>query len=367
MGERRSALLSLGLLSLLAACSRAEAPVAAPPPTAPATVTLPPPAAASPATGFHAFLQKVRADALAADVRPQTLDAVLPYLVYDQRVVDLDRSQPDDGGPTAAPPPLAAYLARRLDAYRIDGGRSRIARLQPQLLAFESRFGVPGAILLGIWGMETNYGSYTGNFDIFRSLASLAYDGRRRVLFTGELIAALQIVDRGMAQRSALTGSWAGAMGNPQFLPSSYLKMAVDGDGDGRADIWNSEADTLASIANYLARNGWKRGEPWGIEVQVPSGLNRAALVSTAPPAPSCTKALARHSGPKTVAEWRALGLLPIGKPWSADTMSATLIEADGPSGRAFLTFDSYRALLNYNCSNYYAISVGLLADAISR
>lgn len=369
MGKLRPGIAALGLLLMLGGCAGGRAPVAPPSePAPPAAIVRPAPPAAMPApvTGFQAFLQQVREQALTAGVRPATLDGILPGLAYDQRVVDLDRSQPDDGGPSTRPPPLSNYLASRLDGARIEGGRSRIGRLQPQLMAYESRFGVPGGILLGIWGMETSYGGYTGNFDVFRSLASLAYDGRRRPLFTRELIAALQIVDRGVAPRYAMRGSWAGAMGNPQFLPSSYLNGAVDGDGDGRADIWNSEADSLASIANYLAKAGWKRGEPWGVEVRVREVLNRAALVSTAPPAPSCTAALARHSRTMTVAAWRALGLQPLGGQWPADELIATLIEADGPGGRAFLTFDNYRALLNYNCSNYYAISVGLLADAIA-
>jgi lytic murein transglycosylase len=320
---------------------------------------------APPATsGFQAFLSTVRVQALAQGIRPATIDAILPSLSFNQRVVDLDRSQPDDSS-TGTPPSMSDYLTRRLDPVRISRGRDRYTRLQPQLMAFESRFGVPGSILLGIWGMETNYGSYTGDFDIFRSLASLAYDGRRRALFTNELIAALQIVDRGLAPRSAMLGSWAGAMGNPQFLPSSFLKSAVDGDGDGRADIWTSEADALASIANYLAKAGWKRGEPWGLEVRVPPGLDRSRFTNTQSFS-TCPRVHARHSRWMTVAEWKAAGLIPDGT-WPSDALRATLIEADGPNGRAFLAFDNYRALLEYNCSNYYAISVGLLADAVSR
>src|SRR3546814_93068 len=168
-----------------------------------------------------------------------------------------------------------------------------------------------------------------------------------------------------MAPRSALVGSWAGAMGGPQFLPSSYLATAADGDGDGKADIWRSEADTLASIANYLARAGWRRGEPWGLEVSVPATLDRVRIAGTGA-STSCARAEARHSRSMTVAEWRALGLVPTGKDWPAGGLRATLIEADGRGGRAFLAFDNYRALLSYNCSNYYAISVGLLADALS-
>lgn len=375
LNRRLGGLRSLAFLGVLGGCAAilswpAVAIEEASSPTPSSAFVLDPPlqengaAAVTEDNGFRTFLLSVREDALAKGVRPSTIDSIFPALTFNQRVVDLDRSQPDDSN--KAPPQLANYLARRLDPVRINGGRDRYARMQPQLMAMESRFGVPAGILLGIWGMETNYGSYTGDFDLFRSLASLAYDGRRRELFSGELIAALQIVDRGLAPRSALVGSWAGAMGNPQFLPSSYLASAVDGDGDGRADIWRSEADTIASIGNYLAKAGWKKGEPWGLEVMVPAGLDRQAIVSTEVSG-TCPRVHARHSRWMSVAEWKAYGLAPVDKAWPADTLRATLIEPDGPGGRAFLAFDNYRALLGYNCSNYYAISVGLLADAVSR
>lgn len=386
MNGRLAKRMSLVLLGWIAACTAPSAGISQRAPVAESAVAQPQPAPAapvaapSPATppnpgqpvsypsaeaGFRAFLTSIRGQALERGVRPATLDMILPGLSFNERVVALDRNQPDDSSP-GQPPSMAGYLARRLDDARITGGRDRYARMQPRLMAFESRFGVPGPILLGIWGMETNYGGYTGNFDVLQSLATLAYDGRRRSLFTNELIAALEIVDRGLAPRSALTGSWAGAMGNPQFLPSSYLKTAVDGDGDAKADIWNSEADSLASIANYLVKAGWKRGEPWGVEVGVPATMDRRAIAGTAV-SPTCPRVHARHSRWMTVAEWKALGLTAVGKGWPADHLRATLIEADGPGGRAFLTFHNYRALLDYNCSNYYAISVGLLADAISR
>lgn len=313
---------------------------------------------------FQAFLKDIEARAVAEGVRKETSQRILPTLTFNQRVVNLDRAQPDDSN--AAPPLLSNYLARRLDSARINSGRDRYQRLRPRLQEIENQYGVPAGIMLGIWGMETNYGSYMGNFDLFRSLASLAYDGRRRDLFSKELIAALKIVDQGYATRDMMVGSWAGAMGHPQFLPSSYLASAVDGDGDGRIDIWRSEADALASIANYLKRAGWKQGEPWGLEVRVPSNLDRAAIANTVV-APSCARVHARHSRWLTIAEWKKKGLSIAGGAWPDDNLKATLIEADGEGGRSFLTFDNYRALLNYNCSNYYAISVGLLGDAVAR
>jgi membrane-bound lytic murein transglycosylase B len=173
----------------------------------------------------------------------------------------------------------------------------------------------------------------------------------------------VQLVARGGVDRDRLTGSWAGAMGQPQFLPSTYLAWGRDGDGDGRADIWESRSDIALSIATFLAGNGWQRGQGWGFEVMVPPGLDRDRVRNLVAPA-TCVRVLAKHSRWLTVAEWRALGLIPAA-PWPADATLATLVEPDGPGGRAFLTLGNYRALLGYNCSNFYALSVGLLSDAL--
>ena len=177
-------------------------------------------------------------------------------------------------------------------------------------------------------GHETNYGAYTGNFDLLRSLASLAYEGRRRPLFEGEFIAALKMMDRGVT-RDQLKGSWAGATGNPQFLPSIYLRLARDGDGDRRADIWNSEADTLASIGNYFVNAGWRAGQPWGFAVTVPAGFDRS-MVRNRLVSPRCPRVFERHSGWRTIAEWRAMGIVPQGAAWPNDQVLATLMEPDG-------------------------------------
>jgi membrane-bound lytic murein transglycosylase B len=194
-------------------------------------------------------------------------------------------------------------------------------------------------------------------------LASLAYEGRRRQLFEGELIAVLKMIDRGVPQ-SAITGSWAGALGKPQFLPSVYLRLARDGDGDGYADIWNSEADAMASIANYFANSGWRRGEEWGFAVNVPGSLDRAAIASKIK-SPRCDRVFSRHSQFKTIAEWKRLGIAPQRGYWPNDNMLATLIEPDGIGNTAYLLGSNYRVILDYNCSNFYALSVGLLADEV--
>ncbi len=336
------------------------------------TLPDPAPAAASPALapptapddgGFQAWLAGYRAAALARGIDAATLDSVLGGLTPSARVVELDRSQPDDSRVTGRPALFADYFARRVDAGRIAAGRSNAERLSSPLAALQARTGVPASIILGIWGMESSFGRVQGEFDVPRSLATLAADGRRRALFTGELDAVLDIVGRGMATRDALKGSWAGAMGQPQFLPSSYRDYAVDGDGDGRADIWNSEADVTASIANFLQKHGWQPGLAWGQPVVLPPGFDRDRVRDLVRPA-TCPRVLEKHSRWITIGEWQALGLVSATPFPPADTL-ATLVEPDGPGNGAYLTTGNYRALLAYNCSNFYALSVALLGDAI--
>lgn len=310
--------------------------------------------------GFQDYLQLVAAKARSQGVSDGAISRTLSGLTVNPRVIELDSAQPSRS-PT--PPPVAPYLSRHVDAQRINGGRKRYAEVRGMLTAIERQYGVPGKMLIAIWGHETNYGSYTGDFDLARSLATLAYEGRRRALFEGELIALMKMVDQGVPQ-SSLKGSWAGAFGNPQFLPSVYLRTAVDGDGDGRRDIWSSYADTLASIANYFRDAGWRQGEPWGVRASVPAGF-RVSAYNAKLRAPSCERVHERHSVWKTVGEWRQLGVTPLAG--IADNTMASLFQPDGPGTPAYLLTGNYRVILQYNCSNYYALSVGLLADEIVR
>ncbi|WCT75418.1 lytic murein transglycosylase [Sphingomonas naphthae] len=313
---------------------------------------------------MRTYLTGLRPRALAEGVRPETFDSVLASLTFNQRVVDLDRSQPGGfSGNPAPPPPFAPYKAAHVEPYRIGRGKRKMEALAPMLARIEAQTGVSGAIVLAIYGQETGYGAVTGNFDLLRSLASLAYEGRRRALFSGEYIAALKMLDRG-APRDLLKGSWAGATGYPQFLPSTYIRLGADGDGDGKVDIWANEADALASIARYLLDAGWKPGVPWGVPVRVPPTLDR---VATAPLArsPECQKVFDRHSRWLTVGEWRALGIQPLAARAPADTELAALIEPDGIGATGYLLTTNFRPILAYNCSNHYALSVALLADAI--
>ncbi|WP_408079352.1 lytic murein transglycosylase [Sphingomonas plantiphila] len=323
------------------------------------------PAVAQDEAGFQAYINgPLRQQALAEGVSARTLDAVLPSLTYNPRVIELDRDQP--GGSSNAPiPNFAPYKARHVDAARIGRGRETYRRLRTKLERVERETGVPESIMVAIFGHETNYGSYTGGFDLPRSLATLAYEGRRRSLFAGEFIATMKMVDRGVP-RDRLKGSWAGAFGYPQFLPSVYLRLARDGDGDGVANIWSNEADTLASIANYFVNAGWRPGQPWGIAVTVPASLDRRALENRTVPT-RCSRVFERHSQWRTMSEWRALGVVPQSGRWPDGNIQATLLEPDGPGRTAYLLTGNYRVILDYNCSNFYALSVGLLADEVEN
>lgn len=321
-------------------------------------------AQAQDSAAFQSYLDGLRPKARAMGVADATMDAVFPTLTPNPRVIQLDQNQPG-GGAYSPIPNFEPYRRAHVDAARISRGRAVYQANRARLSRIEAETGVPEEIMVAIFGHETNYGSYTGDFDLIRSLATLAWEGRRRALFEPELLATLKMLDNGVP-RSRLVGSWAGATGYPQFLPSVYLRVAKDGDGDGRADIWTSQADALASIANYFVQSGWRRGQPWGVAVIVPAGLDRSAIAARTTPA-RCPRVFNRHSRWLTMAEWRRMGVAPAGGAWAADDVLATLLEPDGPGKTAYLLTSNYRAILDYNCSNFYALSVGLLADAVKQ
>jgi len=304
--------------------------------------------------------------ARAAGVREPTLQ-LIPTLQLNQRAIELDRAQrpsPRSRSDDDAPPSFRPYLDRHITDSLIRRGQSRYSSHWGNLSRIHQLYGVDPAVVMAIYGKETSYGSVTGSFDLLEVLASLAYEGRRRELFEGELIAALKLIDLGV-RRWQLQGSYAGATGFPQFMPSVVLRLRADGDGDGYADIWRSESDAFASIANYLRDAGWKRGLPWGVPVTIPANLNRAAIQSRLN-ADRCPAVFRRHSRWLTVGEWRALGVVPTGR-GLPDTAMATLMETPGAYAPGYLLTENYRAILGYNCSNYYAMGVGLLANAIAR
>lgn len=313
---------------------------------------------------FQMYLQGLRGKAMAMGISARTMDAVFPTLTPSARVIALDQAQPATPLDVAIPA-FEPYRRQHIDAARINGGRTAWTANRVKLQQIEQQSGVPEAIMVAIFGHETNYGTYTGNFDLLRSLATLAYEGRRRELFEPEFLAALKMMENGVS-RDRLVGSWAGATGYPQFLPSVYLRVARDGDGDGIADIWRSQPDALASIAHYFVNAGWRPGQPWGVAVSVPATLDRSTIANHTSPA-RCSRVFDRHSRWLTIAEWRALGVAPTGATTIGSSVLATLLEPDGPNRTAYLLTSNYRSILDYNCSNFYALSVGLLADAVER
>lgn len=310
---------------------------------------------------FSDWLQQFRAEAMGRGVREITLDAALAHVSPDERIVRLDQAQSSTKASKAS---YALYIRRHLtDAKKRQAVRA-YALNRPQLEQASQSTGVPVSIILGIWGIESNFGTYTSPYPVMRSLVTLAYEGRRATLFREEALIALTLVDQGQIALADLHGSWAGAFGQPQFLPSSYMRHAVDADGDGKRDIWRSLPDVFASIGKYLVNAGWKPGTSWGLPVVAPPNFD-ASRFANAQEAKECKLARSKHSVPKPIKEWKALNFMPsTGYDWPADDAMATLLQPDGPGGASFLALENYQAILSYNCSNFYALSVVLLGDA---
>jgi len=305
------------------------------------------PAAAVPARAdsFADFLASVRADALAAGLKPATVDAALAGVTHIDRVIELDRKQPEFSLS------FDTYLDRIVTPARVAEGKRKLEENRDLLVAIEQRYGVQPRFVVALWGIETGFGRNTGGMSVVSSLATLAYDGRRSAYFRTELMQALTILDQGHITPAAMVGSWAGAMGQCQFMPSTFAKFAVDWDGDGRRDIWRNRADALASAANYLSSEGWKDDQTWGRAVDLPEGLS-----------PS----LFGLDKTRTLAEWSRLGLRSVdGKPLPQRDIRASLIRAESDKGRPFLVYDNFRTIMKWNRSTYFALAVGHLADRI--
>lgn len=321
------------------------------------------PVSAEQRAAFAVFLDQYRAQAAARGLDPAWIDATLAGANLVPQVIGADRSQP---GSATRPIRFPEYLAGKFFGDRIPHGQRRFAEQARLLAVAQAQTGVPAAIIAAVWGIETSYGRVMGRHDLPSAVATLAFEGRRRELFTRELDALVRMVGEGRVPRDQLKGSWAGAFGQTQFLPTSYLAHGQDGDGDGKVDLWDSAPDVFASIGNYLVKAGWQRGEAWGFRTLVPDGFERASVAAPEPPS-RCVVPLSRHSALKPASQWRALGFTPVNAAWPEDAVAMSLIEPDGEGQGAYLVTASYRALLGYNCSNMYALSVSLLADAISR
>ncbi len=299
---------------------------------------------AAPNASFTDFLNGVRAEARKSGIAPATLDRAFAGISPNQKVLDRDRHQPE------FTMTWARYRTLVITDKRITEGRAAVAANRALFSRVEARFGVGSGVVAGIWGLESSFGAGTGDYRVVEALATLAWDGRRASFFRGELMAALKILDHGDIAPGAMTGSYAGAMGQPQFMPTSYLRYAVDFEGHGRRDIWTSKPDVLGSIANYLAESGWRSGQSWGQAVTIPSGTE-----------------VEGRDAKRPLTEWARAGIRPVTGRWAApmDT-PAGLVAPDGASGETFAVFGNFNAIRRYNPSDYYALAVGLIGDQVA-
>lgn len=295
---------------------------------------------------FQRWLVDFKIQAVQAGISKQTLNDAFADVQLNRKVLELDRRQPEFTST------FFEYFNRAVSEYRIDSGIKNLKKHRQLLSEVTQKYGVPERILVAFWGMETNYGSYTGNIPIIESLATLSYNPRRSQFFTHQLLSALQIIDLGHVSPPQMKGSWAGAMGQCQFMPSNYLKYAVDGDGDGKINLWDSLPDAFHSAGNFLAQLGWQKEQNWGREVQLPKEFDYA---------------LADGKTLRSLQEWQALGIKQAnGRALATHIeMPARLLLASDFRGPVFLIYDNFKVIKRWNNSDKYAIAVGRLADRI--
>ena len=296
---------------------------------------------------FDHWLEEVRIDALKAGISQSTIDVALANVQLREKVVKLDRNQPE------FKMTYPIYLKKVVTGGRISQGQKLWQQHKEILQEIGAHYGVQPRFIVALWGIESGFGRFTGGFSVINALATMAYDGRRAAFFRKELLEALKIIDEGHISASAMKGSWAGAMGQCQFMPSSFRAYAEDWNKDGKTDIWGDKADVFASIANYLRQAGWRDDLTWGRQVRLPAGFDG--------------KSLAENKVKKTMDDWRALGITnPDGSPLPARNLTSRLVLPDGDAGMAFIVYANFDATLRWNRSNYFALAVGALSDGMA-
>jgi membrane-bound lytic murein transglycosylase B len=296
---------------------------------------------------FSQWLEEFAIEAQQRGISRSVIDTALDGVQPMPDVIELDRNQPE------ATDDLCHYLGRRLTSTRIERGRKMLKEHRDLLRRVTAKYGVPSRFLVALWGLETNFGDMTGSFPVIDALATLAHDDRRGPLFREQLFAALRIIDQGHRTPSQMKGSWAGGMGQVQLMPTTFLSNAVDYDRDGRKNIWTSLPDAFASAATYLNDMGWRTGETWGREVELPAELarNRAELAKT-----------------RSVADWRSVGVKRIdGRALPGSAMRGSIVRPGRKKHHVFLVYSNFHTIMRWNPSTFFAISVGALADEISR
>ena len=296
---------------------------------------------------FQTCISQLKTTAISQGITQATLKDTLDRVKPRKQVLKADKNQPEFTST------FQGYFDKRVTAWRVSKGRQMLKKHHKLLLELTHKYGVPGQYIVAFWGLETNYGSYIGKLPVIDSLATLACKPRRAEFFTKELMIALKLKQKNGFSYEQMKGSWAGAMGHTQFMPSTFDKYAVDADGDGRADLWNSEQDALTSAANFLMHLGWKRDQRWGREVELPKNFDFMPIGS-------------KES--KSLQQWRALGVKKAdGKPLTVvKDMKAVLYLPSGHKGPAFLGYSNFNTIMKWNRSEFYAISVGHLADRIA-
>ncbi len=297
--------------------------------------------------GFEKWIHEFRKEAIAAGISKDLVHRALPYdMKLKKKVVKLDKKQPERIRT------FEQYKANVINNKRIRNGAEYMISEKAILDAVSKKYGVEPQYLIALWGIETSFGRNTGGFSVIKALATLAYDGRRAKFFRRELINALKIIDAGHISLRKMKGSWAGAMGQCQFMPSSFISYAQDYDADGKKDIWNTRADVFASIANYLSRHGWKKGEPWAKRVRLPAGFDRKLI---------------GLNKTHTIKFWGDKGVKFMnGRPLPADTnLKVSIIQPGGKGYKTYIAYDNYRIIMKWNRSLYFATSVGSLADIL--
>ena len=311
------------------------------------------------AEGFALYVQGLKAEAKTRGYSEALIAEVFASLTFHPKVVVADKGQPE------FVETLDTYLPKRVDAYRIKSAKAMYQKHAQELAAVSKKYGVPARFIVSLWGLESAFGKVTGRYSVPSSLATLAYDGRREQMFRKEFFIAMDILAEEHITLAKMKGSWAGAMGHTQFMPSAFMKYAQDGDGDGHKDIWTNSSDAMASIANYLKMEGWQQGQSWGRQVILPANFDYSLVI------PKGSKDRAQwlqwwQRSERSLTDWQALGVTAVdGKPLPKSAMRAALVMPDDKDGRAYLAYANYQVLMHWNRSYYFVSSVGYLADAI--
>ncbi len=311
------------------------------------------------AKGFQLYVKGLRQEAEAAGYPKALLDQVFPTLKFQQSVVKADKGQPE------FVETLDTYLPKRVNAQRIKIAREAYQKYRSELAPVSEQYGVPARFIVALWGLESSFGRFKGNYSVPSALATMAYEGRREAMFRREFFLALDILRDGHVEFADMKGSWAGAMGHTQFMPSAFMKYAQDGDGDGHKDIWTNRRDAFASIASYLKAEGWQNGQSWGRQVRLPQNFDYSRVI------PKGSRDRAQwlqwwQERELPLSQWQKLGVRQAnGSALPASAMKAALVMPDDKDGRAYLAYPNYQVLMHWNRSYYFVSSVGYLADEI--